>query len=76
MRNIAQSPETLQKLRDDPYYEIWDCDYYSTTDEEDEDDEEDSSSSSEEDEQQPESQQNTPSSKSRGMKKSAKQKSQ
>ena len=32
LRLEAQSLETFQKLKDNPYFEIWDCDYYSTTD--------------------------------------------
>ena len=31
------SEQTQKWLRDDPYYEIWDVDYYSTSDEEDND---------------------------------------
>ena len=49
----AESPETLQKLTDNPYFDIWDVDYFSTSDEEDEDDDDGSSSESSDDESSP-----------------------
>lgn len=39
-RRKAVSEETLSKLEENPYQEIWDIDYYSSTDEEDNDEDE------------------------------------
>jgi len=49
LRKKAQSPETFTALRQNPYLEIWDIDYYSTSDEEDNDSGKESESSSQED---------------------------
>ena len=43
LRERASSEQTVKRMRDNPYLEIWDVDYYSTSDEEDDDDESKSS---------------------------------
>ena len=43
LRERAYSEQTVKRMRDNPYLEIWDIDYYSTSDEEDDDDESKSS---------------------------------
>ena len=39
LRERASSESTVKRMRENPYLEIWDIDYYSTSDEEDDDDE-------------------------------------
>ncbi len=37
IRAVAHSEQTLDRMRKNPYLEIWDIDYYSTSDSEDND---------------------------------------
>ena len=37
IRAVAHSEQTLERMRKNPYLEIWDIDYYSTSDSEDND---------------------------------------
>ena len=41
LREKAMTQKSLELLRENPYYEVWDLDYYSTSDEEDEGDDDD-----------------------------------
>ena len=50
LRQKAMSDETHQKLKQNPYLEIWDVDYYSTSDDEDNDSDKDKSSGEEDSE--------------------------
>ena len=49
MREKALSQQTQQELKNNPYLEVWDVDYYSTSDEEDNDSGKESESESDSD---------------------------